>query len=161
MERILPSPLDKNFRQSAIKLIESASQRFYIIEGDLSSLLLPDLQFALYGVIPRVEGCVYGTEEVSPDLRNYAVSIGLETYVGKTLLLNNFIVIDGKHFIKFTKNGRDTDSIGTRQGELHYNSPTKVKEIDGLFNQLKSLSERITSVDKTKDPYWQFLYQKH
>ncbi len=162
MERIPLSPLDEKFREASKKLIESASQSFYFIEGDLRSLLLPDIQHAVYTMTAKnIKGSVYATEEISPNLQNYAVSIGLETYIGKTLLINNFIVVDGKHFIKFTKNSNYDYCAGTREGEVYYNDPDKTKELDELFNQLKSLSERITYIDKTKDPYWQFLYQKY
>lgn len=161
VEKIPRTALDERFREVSTQLIANANESVYVIAGELGSLYFQDMHRATAKAHDRVSKGIYAyaTEKTPPNLRNFAVSIGIELYIGEKGLTEHYLVVDRKHFVKSINKplNRET-TVGEREGEVHYDDPEGADEIIRMFNELKSAAKQVVSIDKKADPFFQFLY---
>lgn len=154
------SVLDRDFRAACKGLIKGANESIHLIAGELGSLKLIDIQNAFYEATTKkdVSAYAYATERTAPEMRNYAVSLGFELWIGKKSLPDHYLVIDRKHYVRSMNKRLDAGTqIGERIAEVHLNDPEGAEKIIKGFENLKQDAEKISSVDKKLDPFYQFL----
>lgn len=161
VEKIPRTALDERFREVSTQLIANANESVCVIAGELGSLYFQDMHRATAKAHDRVSKGIYAyaTEKTPSNLRNFAVSIGIELYIGEKGLIEHYLVVDRKHFVKSINKplNRET-TVDEREGEVHYDDPEGADGIIGMFNELKSAAKQVISIDKKADPFYQFLY---
>lgn len=156
---IRSKPLDIEFRELCTRLINSASSEVMIIAGELSSLLFPDMQRATYNAVRNgIPVRMYATERVPQYLRNFALSIGCELYIGTQPVLHHYLVIDRKHYVISKKRKVAVPTpIGRRRGAAYLDDPKGARKIAAQFESLITHARRVSEIEKLGDPGYSYL----
>jgi hypothetical protein len=158
-EPIERTPLDRKFMGICAGLISAAQLSIYLIAGELGSLTFPQIQRAIYNPgKPKIQRFAYATNYTPQEIRNYALSIGFELYIGKRGLTEHYLVVDEKHVVESLCKvpGRATIP-GEREGVLYRDNPQKAKEVIAHFEELKSQADQIKEIDVKADPFYQLI----
>lgn len=159
-EPIRRSPLDREFMEICANLIAGAVSSVYLIAGELGSLTYPQIQRAIYGPgKTRIRRYAYATVDTPQEIRNYALSIGFELYIGKEGLNKHYLVVDERHVIEsLNKTPGKATVPGEREAVIYRDNPSKAEEVIEIFGRLKSDADRITDIEMESDPFNKLMH---
>ncbi|MFY9300332.1 MAG: hypothetical protein WAO91_04000 [Candidatus Nitrosotenuis sp.] len=160
-KRIEQSLFDEKFRETCVKILDSARHEIYIIAGELGSLKFYDMREATEHAARRgVKVHVYATNRTPDTFRNYCVSRGYELFIGTVGLPTHYLLVDRENMvISMNKKPNEATKVGERVGEERHGDKQKGEEILKIFKERINDKNtiKITDFDKMKDPFYQAI----